>query len=186
MPTVLVVGATRGLGASLVAQYAARPGTTVLATTRSSAPPSDAAVKPTRWITGIDISQPAASGLLAAAVAPSAPVDTVIINAGFFGKETFDEPDWDAQVRMYATSAVGPVFVVQALVKAGAVRAGGKFVLVTSEAGSLGLRHDKEGGGMYGHHASKAAENMAGRLLSLDLKDKGIAVVMVHVSFLVK
>jgi len=35
---------------------------------------------------------------------------------------------------------------------------------------------------MFGHHGSKAAENMVGRLLSLDLKDKGIAVGMVHVS----
>jgi NAD(P)-dependent dehydrogenase (short-subunit alcohol dehydrogenase family) len=37
---------------------------------------------------------------------------------------------------------------------------------------------------MYGHHASKAAENMVGKLLSFDLKDKGIAVGLVHPGFM--
>lgn len=37
---------------------------------------------------------------------------------------------------------------------------------------------------MYSHHASKAAENMVGKLLSLDLKDTGVAVGMVHPGFM--
>lgn len=57
----------------------------------------------------------------------------------------------------------------------------GKIVLVSSESGSITLRHESEGGGNYGHHASKSALNMVGKLLSLDLKDQGIAVGVVHV-----
>ena len=37
---------------------------------------------------------------------------------------------------------------------------------------------------MYGHHASKAALNMVGKLLSLDLKPHGIAVALVHPAFM--
>lgn len=35
---------------------------------------------------------------------------------------------------------------------------------------------------MYGHHGSKAAGNMIGKLLGFDLKGKGIPVAMIHVS----
>jgi NAD(P)-dependent dehydrogenase (short-subunit alcohol dehydrogenase family) len=79
---------------------------------------------------------------------------------------------------MYATSAIGPVFLISKLVSEGLLKEGSKIVLVSSESGSIGLRHEKEGGGNYGHHASKAALNMVTKLLSLDLKDKGIAVVV--------
>ena len=41
------------------------------------------------------------------------------------------------------------------------------------------LCHESERGGMYGHHASKAASNMVGKLLSLDLVPEEIAVRMV-------
>ena len=82
---------------------------------------------------------------------------------------------------MYKTSAIGPVFIVHHLVKAGLVSKGAKVILVSSESGSITLRHESEGGGNYGHHASKSALNMVGKLLSLDLKEPGIAVGIVHV-----
>lgn len=34
---------------------------------------------------------------------------------------------------------------------------------------------------MFGHHGSKAAGNMVGKLLSFDLRDKGVIVAMIHV-----
>lgn len=85
---------------------------------------------------------------------------------------------------MYTTSAIGPVFVAQNLVKAGFLGEGSKVILVSSESGSITLRHESEGGGNYGHHASKSALNMVGKLLSLDLKDKGVAVGLVHPGFM--
>ena len=85
---------------------------------------------------------------------------------------------------MYTTSSIGPVFVVHELVKSGIISKGAKIILVSSESGSITLRHESEGGGNYGHHASKAALNMVGKLLSLDLKDKGISVGIVHPGFM--
>lgn len=95
-----------------------------------------------------------------------------------------DEADFQQEVAMYKTCTIGPLFVVRALYKAGLLKNGSKVILVSSEAGSITLRHDSEGGGMYGHHASKTATNMNGKLLSLDLKDAGIAVGMVHPGFM--
>jgi NAD(P)-dependent dehydrogenase (short-subunit alcohol dehydrogenase family) len=37
---------------------------------------------------------------------------------------------------------------------------------------------------MFGHHGSKAAGNMVGHVLSYDLKERGIAIAMVHPGFL--
>ena len=85
---------------------------------------------------------------------------------------------------MYTTSSIAPVFVIHRLLHDGFLAEGSRVVLVSSEAGSIGLRHAKEGGGNYAHHASKAALNMAGRLLSLDLEDRRIVVSIVHPGFM--
>lgn len=86
---------------------------------------------------------------------------------------------------MYTTSAIAPVFIINELVSAEAFAAGTpKIVLVSSESGSITLRHPTEGGGNYGHHASKAALNMVGKLLSMDLEPKGIIVSIVHPGFM--
>lgn len=37
---------------------------------------------------------------------------------------------------------------------------------------------------MYAHHGSKAALNMVGKLLSMNLKGEGVAVGMVHPGFM--
>lgn len=183
--SVLIVGATRGLGASLRELYESNASvTTVFATTRSSTPPSDSSDSHVTWITNIDVSQPDVGGRLISQLPPSTKISTVIVTAGYFGFETFDDLDWEKEVRMYTTSAIGPVFLVQRLVKANLLEKGSKVILVSSESGSITLRHEREGGGNYGHHASKAASNIVGKLLSLDLKGKGIAVGLVHPGFM--
>lgn len=85
---------------------------------------------------------------------------------------------------MYTTSSIAPVFVVHRLATAGLLGEGTKILLVSSESGSITLRHPSEGGGNYAHHASKAALNMVGKLLSLDLKDRGTVVSIVHPGFM--
>jgi NAD(P)-dependent dehydrogenase (short-subunit alcohol dehydrogenase family) len=110
-----------------------------------------------------------------------------VINAGRFTLEDFTAekgPNWDEEVIMYTTSSVAPVVIVHRLAHAGLLASGSKVVLISSEGGSLTLRHEKEGGGNYAHHASKAALNMAGKLLSIDLKDKGVIISMVHPGFM--
>jgi len=55
---ILVIGATRGLGASLANQYASKESTTVYGTTRQDSPPSDDKLsKDIKWVKSIDVSQ---------------------------------------------------------------------------------------------------------------------------------
>ena len=173
---VLVIGASRGLGAELVKKYAAN-GIHAFATGRSDKSPGFP--KDITYIPSIDIANEDAGATLLKAL-KGTKLDTVIITAGYFATESFDEPKWAEQVKMYTTSSIGPVFIVHHLVKSGLLKEGSKIVLVSSESGSITLRHESEGGGNYGHHASKSALNMAGKLLSLDLKDKRIAVGIVQ------
>lgn len=182
---ILILGATRGLGASLRKLYASKSSTkSVFATARAGSPPESSTESRVSWIPNIDVSHPDVGQKLVSQLPPSTKISTAIISAGYFGFESFDSPDWEKQVKMYTTSAIGPVFVVQNLVKAGLLGEGSKVILVSSESGSITLRHETEGGGNYGHHASKSALNMVGKLLSLDLKDKGIAVGLVHPGFM--
>lgn len=180
MPQVLIIGATRGLGLELAKQYQTR-GDIVCGTARSEdIPHATAGIK---WIPEIDVASESVGKKLVDGL-PRQDLDTVILTAGYFGKESFDEPDYEKEVTMYKISAIGPVFIAHHLVKAGLMKRGCKFIIVSSESGSITLRHESEGGGMFGHHASKAASNMVGKLLSLDLKDHGIAVCNIHPGFM--
>ncbi|RDW64257.1 NAD(P)-binding Rossmann-fold containing protein-12 [Coleophoma crateriformis] len=215
MPIVLIVGATRGLGAALANYHASQPDTTVFGTTRSAAgPKGDKLSDKIVWVPNIDVAQencgrslvnqlPALGGGGGMLEGGIKAFDIVYITAGYFVTEDFTNgPKWDEEVKMYsgfslskrdtygrltrlvATSAISPPFIVYSLSRAKFLKAGSKVVLVSSESGSITLRHEKEGGGNYGHHASKAALNMVGKLLSLDVKDKGIIISVVHPGFM--
>ncbi|KAH9819393.1 NAD(P)-binding protein [Teratosphaeria destructans] len=185
MPNVLIVGATRGLGYELTQQYV-RKGYTVFGTARSEPKNPDPKV---HWITGVDVAEESAGQRIATGL-NGQQQDLVIITAGYFPKESLEEPNWEAEVLTYKTSAIAPVFLTHHLHQAGLLRTatdgttGSKLIIVSSESGSITLRHETEGGGLYAHHASKAASNMVAKLLALDLKDSGIAVVAVHPGFM--
>lgn len=99
MPNVLIIGATRGLGASLAQKYAAGNSGTVFATSRSENANFDP--KNVTVIPGIDISLESAGAKLVSHLKKSQiKIDIVIITAGYFGTETLEEPKWDEEVKM--------------------------------------------------------------------------------------
>jgi NAD(P)-dependent dehydrogenase (short-subunit alcohol dehydrogenase family) len=58
MPRILIIGATRGLGASLANAYASQPDTTVFGTTRSAAGPKHGKTsEEIIWVPHIDLSE---------------------------------------------------------------------------------------------------------------------------------
>lgn len=195
MASVLIIGATRGLGASLANQYAAQKDTTVFGTTRNSHAPSGLNSK-INWVKNVDLAEKNCGaalvnqiGMLGGGGGMSEGgvkgFDIVIVTAGYFATEDWKSgPKWDEEVKMYTTSAISVPFIIHSLFRAKFLPPKSRILLVSSESGSIHLRHETEGGGNYAHHASKAALNMVGKLLSLDLKEDGVVVSVVHPGFM--
>ncbi|PBP18143.1 oxidoreductase [Diplocarpon rosae] len=195
MPNILIIGATRGLGASLANTYAAQNDTVVYGTTRNDSVPKYLHEKIV-WVKSIDLSVEGVGARLVNQLGSLGGgggmieggikgFDIIIITAGYFATEDFTSgPKWEEELRMYTTSAISPPFIVHSLYRAKYLPSGSKVILVSSESGSITLRHEKEGGGNYAHHASKAALNMVGKLLSLDLKEQGVIISIVHPGFM--
>jgi short-subunit dehydrogenase len=123
MVTALIIGATRGLGASLANLYAKGSSNTVFGTTRSSrAPTSESLSKKINWVTDIDlldsgvgtrlVNQLGLLGVGNGMVKDSIRAfDIVIIAAGYFATEDFSAGlKWDEEVKMYSMSLLFLVF----------------------------------------------------------------------------
>ncbi|TFK41699.1 hypothetical protein BDQ12DRAFT_733178 [Crucibulum laeve] len=180
MPISLVIGASRGLGLEL-AKTLASDGYETFATVRSAGHTS--LPSEVHTIEGVDLRNENAGELIVNGL-KGKKLDLVIINAGVFTKETLDTPNFVDEVEMYKVVSIAPVFLAHHLWKANALSSPSKFILITTEGGSISLRTKEEGGGNYAHHGSKAAANMVGKLLSNDFYDKNITVVMIHPGFM--
>jgi NAD(P)-dependent dehydrogenase (short-subunit alcohol dehydrogenase family) len=79
MSRILIVGATRGLGASLARGYAQK-GKTVFATCRSSAPQPDKFPDGVHWITGVDLMKPDVGDTIANYLRSKGQLESVVWN----------------------------------------------------------------------------------------------------------
>jgi len=171
MQTIVITGANRGIGLELAKQFAAR-GDRVIAVCREVGPALEAANVEVE--AGIDVSDDASGERLRSRLAGVA-IDVLVNNAGVLAMDSLAALDFDAMRRQFEVNALGPLRVTAALM--GNLREGSKVVLVTSRMGSIA---DNGSGGAYGYRMSKAALNMAGMSLARDLKDRRIAVGILH------
>ncbi|HET9031988.1 MAG TPA: SDR family oxidoreductase [Dokdonella sp.] len=172
--TILVTGANRGIGLALAKQYSAR-GDDVIGVCREGSE----ALKATgaRIESGVDVTDGDALAALAQRLGDTR-IDVLVCNAGILSKESLgdiDEDGFERMRRQFEVNAIGPLRTVQAL--SGHLAAGAKVGIVTSRMGSVS---DNGSGSYYGYRASKAAVNAIGKSLSVDLKDRGIAVMLLH------
>lgn len=172
MAAILVTGAARGIGLALTRQFAAR-GDRVIAVCRQSSAELDS-VDGVRTLTDIDVADADARARLSALLDRQA-FDVVIHNAGVQSTETLADLDLDRIRQQFEVDALAPLALTQLLL--GNLRPGSKLVLITSRRGSI---DDNSSGGMYGYRMAKAALNMAGKSLAVDLKPQGIAVGIFH------
>ena len=174
MKTFLVTGGNRGIGLEYCRQLRER-GERVIATCRASSPELEAlAALGVRVETGVDVTSEAAIAALVERL-EDLPLDGVILNAGILevsGLEDLDPGDVRRQVEV---NAVAPLRLARALIAS--MPEGAKLALITSRMGSIA---DNGSGGYYGYRMSKAALNMAGRSLAIDLRPRGIAVAILH------
>ena len=102
-------------------------------------------------------------------------LDILINNAGILRGDSIDRLQVSDIQEQFSVNALGPLLVTHALLSK--LSSGSKVVIVTSRMGSIA---DNTSGRMYGYRMSKAAVNMAGKSLALDLAPKGIAVALLH------
>ena len=178
MPTVLITGASRGLGLEFTRQYAA-DGWRVYAPCRDPAGAKDlAAVKGDVSADTLDVDDPSQVAALAKKLSGE-PIDVLINNAGIFGPKdlTRDNVDYDAWGRVFRTNVMGPLAVSSALLSNVENSEGKSIATVTSRMGSIG---DTTGGEEYIYRSSKAAVNMVMTCLANELAGDGVKVVLLH------
>ena len=176
MPTVLVTGANRGIGLEFARQYAA-DGWSVIATARD--PGSADALRELPGSIRVEQLEMEESGALSsfAEKLGSEPLDLYIANAGMSGPHGgTDDLDPAGWVRTLAVNSVAPTILAAALLP-NLEAAGGKLVAISSQMGSI---EDNGSGGYTAYRSSKAALNAAWRSMALDMKDRPIAVAMLH------
>lgn len=175
MSTVLVIGASRGIGLEFVRQYSA-DGARVIATHRS--PEAGAALralgaKPT----ALDLLDEGAVVEFGEQMAREK-LDIAIINAGVAGPRgsTVRAPgglDFDAVMH---TNVRAPMQLIPLLAPA-LIASRGKLAVVSSRMGSISLMSNTSN---WLYRASKAAVNAALRVASLELGAQGVVCIAFH------
>ena len=171
MARIVITGANRGIGLALARAYVDR-GDPVVAAVRTTSEALDGLRAEVHE--GVDVGNDAAVQHFANSLAEGS-VDVLINNAGIHSSETLDDLNFERIRHQMEINAYGPLRVTRALLPR--LREGSKVVIVTSRSGSIG---DNGSGGTYGYRMSKAALNMAGVDLAIDLEPKGIAVLLLH------
>ena len=171
MATVLVTGANRGIGLEYCRQLSVR-GDHVIAVCRKAS--RELGSLGVQIEAGIELTEASALDELMSRL-QSQCLDGVILNAGILHSNALNNLDVEAIRQQFEINALAPLRLVSALNSN--LSSGSWIALMTSRMGSIA---DNSSGGSYGYRMSKAALNIAGKSLAIDLKPQGIAVVILH------
>ena len=150
----LVIGASGGIGAALLAALRARVGVTALGLARPE----------------IDITDEAS--VAAAAARIGGPLDLVILATGALHidgrgpEKRLAELDAGALARAFAINTIGPALVLKHFAPSLPRGTPSVFAVLSARVGSIG---DNQLGGWYGYRASKAALNQLLRTASIEV-----------------
>ena len=180
----LVTGANRGIGLQFTRQLLER-GDHVIATARkpgqAQALDALAGEHPGRLrVVPLDVAEAASHkallGELPILLGEAGRLDLVIQNAGVLHSgERFGQLKEATLMDSFRTNASGPLLLSQSL--APWLAHGAKIANMSSILGSISLT---DAFGTPSYHLSKAAQNMATRLLAAALADRGITVLALH------
>ena len=170
-PVVLITGANRGIGLALCKEYLSK-GAKVIAVCRQAS--QELEQLDVEIIQSVDVSTEAGISNLSSNL-NDRHIDILINNAGILRSQSFNNLDFEQMLEQFQVNTLGPIRVVDAL--RNNISSGSKIAMITSRMGSI---DDNTSGGSYGYRMSKCALNAAGKSLSIDLKQKGIAVALLH------
>lgn len=172
MATICITGPNRGIGLELARQYRNR-GDDVLAVVRVPTP--DVSATGAEIFSGVDVSDEQSVGRLARELA-GRKIDVLIHNAGIFrDRNGLKDMKLDAVREEIEVNTMGPLVIAKQL--SPLIADGGKLAIVSSNLGSIANAQRPSG---YGYNISKAGANMIGKMLSLELAPRQIAVLLLH------
>lgn len=182
MPTALITGANRGIGLGHTRSLLER-GWSVHAAVRDPKGAKDllalgkAGYDGELVVHSYDAREADAAKKLARDV--TGPLDILFANAGVMGPKAqgFGDLDFDAYLDAQRVNVMAPLALAEAFSSQVAASALKVIALQSSRMGSIA---DNDSGGRYAYRASKAALNAVGKSLSVDLKDKGVVVLILH------
>ena len=177
MATVLVTGASRGIGSELVKQYSAGGASVIACVRDTSAAPGLDGVNGNVRVLQMDTGSPESIAAAAAEVGDQA-LDVVINNAGYVGgaKQGIDDVDLDEWHRTLDINTIGPLLIARAFKANLAASGDGKLMNVTSQLAASTWPF----GGMLVYSSTKAAFSKVAQILALDWKEDPITVALVH------
>ena len=171
MPSVAIVGASRGIGAEFVRQYLS-DGWQVHGSARSDA---DLKALDVAGATAHRADVTSEASLAAMAEAIEGALDLLIINAGVGSRERcladVEPANWS---RVMTINALGPLLAARTV--GTKVRQGGTLVALTSTLGSIA----DNSGAFWSYRMSKAALNMGMSCLAIELLPRDVKVAVLH------
>ncbi|BBK32649.1 short-subunit dehydrogenase [Stella humosa] len=172
MPTIVITGASRGIGLELAKAYR-QDGATVIAGVRTPEAFPLLGCRPLK----LDVGDAGSVAAFAQAL-KGEPVDILINNAGIIGpkRQSSHDMDFDGFLETLAINTLGPLRVTQALLPNLLLASGARVAVISSRMGSLSYATPDR----IAYRASKAAVNKVVQCLATDLAGKGVAVASLH------
>ena len=182
MSTIMIVGATRGIGLELTKQYA-NEGNQVIACARDTANASllneVASGSENIKIEQLDIADAGSIESASSRIGEEA-IDSVIIVAGWVGgmpdNQTIDNIDIDEWHNTLNINTIGPLLVAKAFKSNLAASGNGNLMILSSQLAASTWPM----GGMYIYSTTKAAVSKVGQILALDWAEDPIIVSIMH------
>jgi len=182
MSTIMIVGATRGIGLELTKQYA-NEGNQVIACARDTANASllneIASGSENIKIEQLDIADAGSIESASSRIGGEA-IDSVIIVAGWVGgmpdNQTIDNIDIDEWHNTLNINTIGPLLVAKAFKSNLAASGNGNLMILSSQLAASTWPM----GGMYIYSTTKAAVSKVGQILALDWAEDPIIVSIMH------
>ena len=164
--TTLITGASRGIGAGLLAHYRAS-GEKVIGTARGDV----------AGLERLDVTDPASQAALAARLGDTA-IDFLVCNAGVYLDKGYDLASYGADTfaDTFAANVTGVFMTIQALLPHLERASAPRIAIISSVMASSA----RAPGHAYAYRASKAAAVNLGRNLAVDLKPRGVAIGIYH------